>query len=37
MSAGADAFVPKSRIANDLLYTVLALSPEYLHQGVAAA
>ena len=37
MSAGADAFVPKSRIAYDLLDTVLALSPEYLHQGVAAA
>lgn len=36
-AAGADAFVPKSRIANDLLDTVLALSSQYLHQGVAAA
>ena len=37
MAAGADAFVPKSRIANDLLDTVLALSPEYLQQHGAAA
>src|SRR5262245_58308456 len=37
MAAGADAFVPKSRIANDLLETVLALSSEFLQQGAAAA
>jgi DNA-binding NarL/FixJ family response regulator len=37
MAAGADAFVPKSRIANDLLDTVLALCPEFLQRGVAAA
>jgi DNA-binding NarL/FixJ family response regulator len=37
MAAGADAFVPKSRIAYDLLDTVLALALPYLHQGAAAA
>ena len=37
MCVGADAFVPKSRIANDLLDTVLGLAQPYLHQGVAAA
>ena len=37
MAAGADAFVPKSRIANDLLDTVLALSPELFQRGAAAA
>ena len=37
MCAGADAFVPKSRIANDLLRTVFGLAQPYLHQGVAAA
>lgn len=36
LAAGADAFVPKSRIAHDLLDTVLALFPEHLHQGAAA-
>lgn len=37
LAAGADAFVPKSRIANDLLDTVFALFPEHLQRGAAAA
>ena len=41
MVAGADAFVPKSRIANDLLGTVLAFFPqaesESESRGAAAA
>lgn len=37
LAVGADAFVPKSRIANDLVETVLASSPEYLQQHGAAA
>ena len=37
MAAGADAFVPKSRIAYDLLDKVLALSPAFQQHGAAAA
>ena len=37
MAAGADAFVPKSRIAYDLLDKVLGLSPAFQQHGAAAA
>ena len=37
MVAGADAFVPKSRIAHELLDTVLAVTSELAQQGAAAA
>ena len=35
--AGADAFVPKSRIATDLLNVLFALFPESMQRGAAAA
>ncbi len=35
--AGADAFVPKTRIATDLLSTLFALFPESVQRGAAAA
>ena len=35
--AGADAFVPKSRVAQDLLPTLLAMLPQAPSQGEAAA
>ena len=35
--AGADAFVPKSRVAHDLLPTLSALFPQERAQGAAAA
>ena len=35
--AGADAFVPKSRIATDLLSVLFALFPESTQRGSAAA
>lgn len=35
--AGADAFVPKSRVTQDLLPTLAALFPERSSQGEAAA
>ena len=35
--AGADAFVPKSRIATDLLNVLFALFPEATRRGAAAA
>jgi DNA-binding NarL/FixJ family response regulator len=37
MSAGADAFVPKSRIANDLVRTLIALFSGRAPQRVAVA
>lgn len=36
-AAGADAFVPKSRVGTDLLATLLSLFPDMLPRGVAAA
>lgn len=37
LSAGADAFVPKSRVANDLVNTLFELFPAAAAHGVAAA
>ena len=37
LSAGADAFVPKSRVATDLVNTLFELFPVFAPQGVAAA
>jgi CheY-like chemotaxis protein len=36
-TAGAEAFVPKSRVATDLLPTLIALFPDMLPRGEAAA
>ena len=36
-AAGADAFVPKSRVGTDLLPSLLSLFPEMLPRGAAAA
>ena len=36
-AAGADAFVPKSRVENDLRSTLLSLFPDMLPRGAAAA
>jgi CheY-like chemotaxis protein len=36
-AAGADAFVPKARVPNDLLATLFSLFPEVESRGAAAA